>query len=161
MVGMTAAVYTGLLTNRSGRVSISRHGTRTAAHTGQGYVLGRTLPSRFLYSFRHHGFSRARSWISGASYDSCCTYCSCTHLSGICRVWCCSCIRSGSALCKDCKEWCGWLPSRMVPICLCDVSNWYFSTGLCTQLGLLSIGDWYPERNLFQILIALTSGTRL
>jgi hypothetical protein len=24
---------------------------------------------------------------------------------------------------------------------------------------LIRIGDWYPERNLFQILIALTSGT--
>lgn len=27
------------------------------------------------------------------------------------------------------------------------------------SLSFYRIGDWYPERNLFQILIAITSGT--
>jgi len=40
---------------------------------------------------------------------------------------------------------------------------WYFRWGLfdLTQITPYRIGDWYPERNIFQILIALNSGESL
>ena len=48
----------------------------------------------------------------------------------------------------------------MVPVCVGDVSNPYFHvTRIVVHLvGTHRIGDWYPERNIFQILIAINSG---
>jgi len=48
----------------------------------------------------------------------------------------------------------------MVSLCICNVCDLgsVRSEQAIEVLFMFSIGDWYPERNLFQILIALTSG---
>ena len=56
------------------------------------------------------------------------------------------------------------MASGMVAECVCHVSYLSYSEEQCTILTFNqnnSIGDWYPERNLFQILIALTSGKQI
>ena len=48
----------------------------------------------------------------------------------------------------------------MVPFRFCDVSGFVSSRHTWFHSYASSIGDWYPERNVFQILIAITSGPR-
>lgn len=69
----------------------------------------------------------------------------------------CTAIRLSTALQENRQEWCCWLPSRMVAIGLSDVRA-YLANHLNFGPYFIRIGDWYPERNIFQILIAITSG---
>lgn len=57
------------------------------------------------------------------------------------------------------KKWRRWISSGMVSVGFCNVSATLAVMSDDDELTATSIGDWYPERNLFQILIALTSGT--
>lgn len=70
----------------------------------------------------------------------------------------CSHSRLRLALHKNCQKRRCAVPRRMVSL---SVRNVWLSLFACYQTvhRLSSIGDWYPERNIFQILIALTSGT--
>jgi hypothetical protein len=80
------------------------------------------------------------------------------------RVWRGAGARVGAALSQDCQERALWLPrgtvvrsayaclgvALTVPWCL---QEWFPSISA-------TIGDWYPERNVFQIGMALASGPR-
>ena len=66
-----------------------------------------------------------------------------------------------ASLQKDRKKWSCWVPSRVDPFCILNVSGrvHYFGGLNVHVVGHgVRIGDWYPERNIFQILIAITAG---
>jgi hypothetical protein len=70
-----------------------------------------------------------------------------------------SCPRRQYPLRADSQEWGCRLSSRVVPQRFCHVCSFPSLILFLTSLPV-SIGDWYPERSFFQILIALTSGPR-
>ena len=57
---------------------------------------------------------------------------------------------------ENCTERCRGIPWRMVSFCVSYVCEERGITSLSDSFR--SIGDFYPERNIFQILIALTAG---
>jgi len=61
------------------------------------------------------------------------------------------------ALHKNCQKRRCTVPRRMVPLSVRNVRSLQLAYHQSVY-RLSSIGDWYPERNIFQILIALTSG---
>jgi len=63
------------------------------------------------------------------------------------------------ALHKNCQKRRCTVPRRMVSLSVRNVRSLQLAYHQSVH-RLSSIGDWYPERNIFQILIALTSGKR-
>lgn len=81
-----------------------------------------------------------------------------TYLPRVWSVLFCSDRRLLLALQENSQERRGWISRGVVSVCICDVSTPPVEGRIHRFTHVYSIGDWYPERNIFQILIAVNSG---